>query len=640
MLKKIIVTTLFLPVLAIAIVFALLSQVDPNDYREDLAAIVHQETGGLLQIGGDIELGLFPSLEFSLGETRFTPKGENRPLLQIKKIDLGVGLLPMLTGRVEVSRIHVDGIAVYVAINEQGEGNWETLMESSGESTEMGDDSSVDSEPTDKRPQSDEIGSNPIQLDIDSLSILNVSLVYDDQQTKTYFSLTPFSLEGEGVNTDGQPFDLVLRLSATLDDTISVDGEYKTHASIQLSPINIALENNELQLVLSGKELPLPEHKIESRFDLVFNQEKLWLEPFELKLDNTTFNGKLGMDDLSQQNFYVSLDGDTLDLDQYASTDTAGEPSNKSNTEDQTDTAEESRVATENSEEPGGDEPLLPIETVKTLSFNFHLGLQKIIASGMVLEAFSVDARGNDGKLGITQLRGELYEGRLEASADVDVNPQQPLWTINKTIENVQLQPLLQDAADTGQIQGVANFTMQLTTEGNSINSLKQNLNGPLDFEIYKSRIDNVNLEKMVCQGVALVNKESLSNNWANHTEFTQMKGRVNFEDGEGEVSLQPMQLQNLKLDAEGEILLPKDYFNILLTMELNGDLSKRDKACRMNDAIDGAQWPVRCEGRFADDLDKACGLDKKGMAKILKRAARNAAMDKLKDKIKGFFGG
>src|SRR5690606_27850105 len=71
-LKWILIAAAALVVLLIAAVVAVVVLVDPNDYKDQIAQAVEQQTGRTLTIEGDLDLTFFPWLGLKLGRAQLS----------------------------------------------------------------------------------------------------------------------------------------------------------------------------------------------------------------------------------------------------------------------------------------------------------------------------------------------------------------------------------------------------------------------------------------------------------------------------------------------------------------------------------------------------------------------------------------
>jgi AsmA protein len=128
-LTRILVALLALLALAVVGGIVFLANLDPNDYKDRLVAEVAKATGRELSIEGPLELGLWPKLRlktgrFSLGNAEGF--GEE-PFLAAEELQVAVATLPLLTRRVEMDTVVVRGLALNLARDAAGRGNWEDL---------------------------------------------------------------------------------------------------------------------------------------------------------------------------------------------------------------------------------------------------------------------------------------------------------------------------------------------------------------------------------------------------------------------------------------------------------------------------------------------------------------------------------
>src|SRR5262245_4824182 len=109
--------------------------VDPNDYRDDIQKIVKEKTGRELTLSGDLKLSVFPWIALEAGPASLgdAPGFGPEPFLSIKHARLGVRLMPLLGGKVEVGNVRLDGARIRLITDEQGRDNWADLGKQEGE---------------------------------------------------------------------------------------------------------------------------------------------------------------------------------------------------------------------------------------------------------------------------------------------------------------------------------------------------------------------------------------------------------------------------------------------------------------------------------------------------------------------------
>src|ERR1700730_3972172 len=101
--------------------------VDPNDYKPRIAASVKNATGRELKLEGAIKLSVFPWIALELGPASLgNPPGfSDEPFVSFTHASVRVKLLPLLSKRLEVGRVELDGLDLKLLKDSQGKGNWE-----------------------------------------------------------------------------------------------------------------------------------------------------------------------------------------------------------------------------------------------------------------------------------------------------------------------------------------------------------------------------------------------------------------------------------------------------------------------------------------------------------------------------------
>ena len=128
--KKILYILLGLILLVVIGIGALVTFVNPNQFKPLLTEQVKKMTGRDLIINGDINWRFFPTLGLSVGETEFrNPKGFAEPnLVQFKQADLSVSVLPLLSQHLDIGEMRLDGAHVFVQTLANGHTNLDGLM--------------------------------------------------------------------------------------------------------------------------------------------------------------------------------------------------------------------------------------------------------------------------------------------------------------------------------------------------------------------------------------------------------------------------------------------------------------------------------------------------------------------------------
>ena len=115
-------------VLVIVAALVLPMMIDPNDYRDQIGDAVRKQTGRELVIEGELNLSVVPWLGVEVGRASLSnaPGLGDEPMLAIDGASVGVRLMPLLSRRLEVSEIKLDGLRLNLYQGTEGT-NWDDL---------------------------------------------------------------------------------------------------------------------------------------------------------------------------------------------------------------------------------------------------------------------------------------------------------------------------------------------------------------------------------------------------------------------------------------------------------------------------------------------------------------------------------
>ncbi|QXI28873.1 AsmA family protein [Pseudomonas vanderleydeniana] len=167
----------------VALGFALTHWFDPNDYKDEIRQIARDKAHIELTLNGDIGWSLFPWLGLELHDASVaTLTNPTKPFADLQMLGLSVRVLPLLRRQVQMSDVRVEGLNLMLNRDKDGHGNWEDIGQPLPSKT-----ASATGQPADTPPGSataeTEKPSQPIRLDIDSLTVNNARVEFNDEKT-------------------------------------------------------------------------------------------------------------------------------------------------------------------------------------------------------------------------------------------------------------------------------------------------------------------------------------------------------------------------------------------------------------------------------------------------------------------------
>jgi AsmA protein len=215
--------------------------VDPNDFRDDIERIVEGKTGRKLTLSGELDLTVFPWLALKTGPASLgdAPGFGDEPFVSIEEARVGVRLLPLLRGKMEVGDVRLAGARIRLITDEQGRSNWSDLSEAEGEPAEAEDESSGTTElPT-----------------IAGLRIEDAAIVIENRQEKSRSAVRDFNLR-TGRLESGRPFDFETDFVFEQDASLSAKVHVAATVTADLERNAHRLAEPEIDVTLSGAGYP------------------------------------------------------------------------------------------------------------------------------------------------------------------------------------------------------------------------------------------------------------------------------------------------------------------------------------------------------------------------------------------------
>ncbi|MFO8140571.1 MAG: AsmA family protein [Marinobacter sp.] len=348
------------------------------------------------------------------------------------------------------------------------------------------------------------------------------------------------------------------------------------------------------------------------------------LSDLKITLDDTSFNGG-GSYTLSNGALVFNLQGDKLNADRYLPPASEDDPTTASESES---SAAQSAAAEQS------ETDLLPLETLRSLLLDINFGLGELIVSNLSINDIKASTTARDGLLKVDEFSGKLYYGSFGANVTIDARTDNPKYTVRSDVNNVQTLPLLTDLAEVNMLSGGANLKLAVDTSGNRISALRNNARGDINFNLAEGEFRRMNLTRMACQGIALVNQESLSTaDWGATTPFNDMRGTLKIDGNTLNNTDLVAALAGMRLEGNGTVDLEQSILDYELGLRIVGEIH-RDQACRVTEYVENVVIPVECRGNFTEDSAGLCSFDGSRFRDSLKDIAANAARAKADEEL------
>lgn len=700
--------------------FALTHLFDPNDYKDEIRQIARDKAHIELTLNGDIGWSLFPWLGLELHEASVaTLVKPAEPFADLQMLGLSVRVLPLLRREVQMSDVRVEGLNLRLNRDKDGHGNWEDIGKvpapagATPPAATPGQPASETTAAVEKPPQ-------PIRLDIDSLTVNNARVEYNDEKTGKQFSAESIQLSTGPVHDStnipvkataflgtNQP---VLRVRTELTGELRIEralqrykfedlklsgelagdplqGKTMTFAAqgqllldkaanvaewtgIKISANQLRalgeLKANDLdktpqitggisiaQFDLAkfvdsvGQKLPAMAEGSLSKVELVSRvaatPTSIAFDNINLKLDDSSFSGRIAVEDFAKQSLRAILKADTFNADRYlppksekAANATQTRQAEVASTEaDAMVGAGSTPLPDKPSKTAWSTERLLPVERLAKLDVDADLTFGQLTLDKLPIQNAALKATGQGGLLTLTNLSGELYNGGFAANGTLDVRPSAPVLNLQTRLNRVPVEKILESQGKNPPVKGLVTLTSNVTGSGNSQQALIDTLNGNAGFVINNGVLLNANLEQQLCKGIATLNRKTLSGEpRGKDTPFQELKGNLTFRNGIASNPDLKVRIPGMTVNGDGDIDLRVLGMDYRVGIIVEGDTSAMpDPACQVGEKFVGVEWPLRCRGPLELGA-KACRVDNDRLGQVATKLAGDKLSEKIDEKL------
>ena len=202
MLKKLIKALAALILLLIVISVGSFLFINTDQYKSLLETAVANNTGYQLNIAGELELDIFPTLRLTLHDVRLRNPAVPQELASTSVITLGVDRGSLFRGRILIQELLADDFHINYYVDQSGSNIWDSdnLLDDQTQEKLRGIDI------TDLTNET--IDTEDVSLSFDRISIADASIDYQNLSSDLHYRIDNLSLESQNTNVEGRPFNL------------------------------------------------------------------------------------------------------------------------------------------------------------------------------------------------------------------------------------------------------------------------------------------------------------------------------------------------------------------------------------------------------------------------------------------------
>ena len=289
------------------------------------------------------------------------------------------------------------------------------------------------------------------------------------------------------------------------------------------------------------------------------------------------------------------------------------------------------------------NDKLLPVKLLKTLHLDGTIDVGKLRYDKIDLAQVHANIKANKGIIDLKPLRFKAFKGAYNGNLNLNVTANTPVIHMNHTVQQVRSESILMQFFQDRYVSGGIYLNTRLTTRGNTIATLKQNLNGKADIEFRKGTIRDSNLAKKVALAIDLFEKKKTNAKGEKVVTFTKLGG--DWEVNKGVFSTNNIQLlaPHFLINGTGNINIVKNALDLKLRLRSKNKDTKYFAPLHIHGPFDHLKYEIELDvlakSLLKGDLDKKKAelkkklLDAKAKAIQQLEARKQAELQKLQAK-------
>ncbi len=497
-LRTIVIAVVVVLVALVATAVGILMSIDFNQYKPQIAAAVKSATGRDLSIGGDFKLGisLSPTLAVDNVSLSNMPGGSRPVMINLNRLDVQVELIPLLSKKIKVDRIILDGADILLETDAKGRGNW--VFQAPGATPGATTATTTTTTPA-------AAGGGMSLPEVDTVQIRNSTVTYHDGVAGTTRSFkidklnadttggnlsldlvaligqTPLNVKGTlgapALLAGGSPYPMDLALSSG-DTSATVKGAIGDITKMQGLAVDVTAKGNSLAELsgLTGSPMPkLGPYSFAGKFVNIEGGYKI--SGLQLTMGSSSMTGDVSLALNGKRPKVVgNLAAAKVDLKDFGVKPSAGGSGGASGSSD-------GRVFP--------NDPL-PFSGLTAVDADLNFTAQQMIKAPVTMENVKIALSLAAGKLQVKPFAAQVSGGTLTIALSVDGSKNPAPISVDLNESQVEAGTLMQVLTGSSVLSGgKVNMKMAVAGAGNSVRAIMAGLSGKLDATMGQGNINN-----------------------------------------------------------------------------------------------------------------------------------------------------
>lgn len=400
--------------------------------------------------------------------------------------------------------------------------------------------------------------------------------------------------------------------TATVELSATTSGERVSQLMNRLSG---TLKNLAVNGVLSSANFPNPV-QLNLGAKAHVNGEQVTLDALTVKFDESTLTGNAHVVGFSQPAIQFTVNVDKVNLDDYLSGNESTSNKKKS------------------SKSTGNEDLGLPVDLIRKLNLSGQLGVGSLQVMNVKTANMNATLKAENGLVTLNPLSMDMYQGTFNGLAEIDARKDTPSFKMRTTLKQLNVNPMLVDVADLSYLEGLGGVQFNVSTSGQTVNQLKQSLNGDWDLSLAKGAFKS-NLLQDLGDLLSLTNanvSSTLKN--GETTPFKTLSGLGAIRNGVISTNNVSFNVEGIDFNTVGRLNINDGELNVGLKLKkddisceipIKGNISGLNYKSFVKQALPGC---LASAGKQRAEKEVQQKLDKE------KDKLKTKVEDKLKDKL------
>ncbi len=524
---------------------AVLMTLDFNEYKPQIAAEVKKATGRDMKIEGDLRLNLLtfnPGLAVDGVRFANAPWGSRPDMAVIKRFEVKVSVMPLLSGTLDIERVVIEGADILVERNRDGRGNYEFAT--------------TDKPAAPSAPSGESGGSMPA-LAVREVTIKDSVLTYKDAKAAQPLVLGVQSLDLEGAPGDPLKIDLKgsynnapFTVKGTMGElaellkptkpwpvkitaeaggaTVDVNGSIANPQAASGIDLAIAVEGkdlSEMSKIAGGPVPPLGPYALKAK--AVGSVDKvIEIRDLAAKMGNSALAGKAALQVKDRPVLSATLTSDLIDLADFTKGAEGGAAGNSSAPSG----GKQGAAPSGGGKRLFSDDPL-PLDGLKAADANVDVTVKKLLANKIAVENLHTAIALRNGDLAVTPIDADVAKGKLSGMIQLKASQATPTLDLKISGKKIDMGKLLADMQITDLLYGVINTDLDVAGRGKSVHQIMAGLNGKTNVVMGDGRMKSSILDVYV-GGAATVLTQAVFGKKSEYTVINCFVSQFDIQNG------------------------------------------------------------------------------------------------------------